>query len=1474
MKKIKKKIFSLLLAFMTAFSMLPMNVVNAAGIPDMRIYNFTIPKKITEDDIKYRSIGLLDLYHSSDPYYDPGTLSIDESLGISYRGYVRGTGIIPVEIGGYNYKVATEKDLNQSNINYYYILTIPTQSTSKSEITVLVNDVNFTGYKGSDGYYVVVDLGKSDSNNKLSGGVFPSDTWTYDVSDNVMTATCDAKCGKEETTTLTLKAENRDYDRTTYNATLDNEDDFTKKTGAKVNNIEYYVKGTSNPISNPTDAGEYTAKVSISDEDGKPAGTISKDFSITKADISPTISINDWTYGEYNADTNKPIINENLGDGDVTYLYKKSGEPDDSYEEISIDELGSLNAGDYLIKANVAETKNYNSGKTDGTTFTVGKAKFEGTVTFEDNKCTYDGKKHSLTAIIPNGAIINYKDENGGYTLNKCPEYTDVGEYALYYKVTLDNNHTEYEGVEWLYINPAEITISGITAKDKEYDGNNIAELDTSKAVINGVVPGESITVQGGEGTFTSTSAGTYTVNFDPNNLTLLGNENKNYTISGESQSSTTATITPRKAQLKWSKNTQFTYDANLHGIDVDVENKVNEDTLSVQYENNLEKAVGTYTAEVTSLGNDNYTLEGVDNVTQEWSISYLTVADDVVATTDTQPDGENGWYKNDVTINAPDGYKVSLDGETWSDSLLIESDCDGLGYYLKNNNDQITDKKTLGLKIDKTCPTGTITIKENKFTTLLNTITFGYFFKNNVDVTIDAEDVTSDIAKIEYQTVENNKPYNDDKWEKGNTLSLPANGKYVVYARITDKAGNVQIINSDGVVVYTDATSESNVTYTKTTTEDVITGIQVNENKIREIKDKNNQTLNWKSYIVNNKGFVVLKNDYVKDLDVGEYTYTISYYPLDVNYDNHKGNSEEPITSTVTLTVKHKDAELSVKEVETKNYLDKSFNLDVSYLGIGAVSYSSDDEEVATVSKNGVVTLHNAGKANITVSLADDGNYADASKTISITVNPINHNIQVENDVEKTYGDEPFNLNVKSDDQTSNLEYVSNNEEVATVSENGEVILHNAGKAIITVTQGKTRNYNETTKEVEVNVLPKKATVTAENKEKVYGSKDEELTYTSTGLVNKDQLSGITLSRVEGEVAGTYDITVSQEKGANPNYDLTFEKGTYTIKPFAAKNINVKLDNTLAFNGEKQEQLVKEVTLDDGTVIPSDGYTVEGNVATEPGTYTLTIKGKGNYTGEYKVTYVVVPTKETQLKEDENGNVEIGNGKLSIAADTKENNLNAKLETSKSDVLNMLVEKGQITADDLSKVANGAKLDIILKVQVSQEENTSKEARQNFETAIKDYKVGKLLNITLVKHITENGTTKEEQIHELQNKIKVSIEIPEELINKDAKIKRTYSIARNHNGKIEILEGIYDEKTHTYTFETDKFSDYAILYQDTKVETSTTTITSNGSNTKTTTKAESKKVKTGDDVFVAGYAILLLMALGAMIFLKNKIED
>lgn len=185
-----------------------------------------------------------------------------------------------------------------------------------------------------------------------------------------------------------------------------------------------------------------------------------------------------------------------------------------------------------------------------------------------------------------------------------------------------------------------------------------------------------------------------------------------------------------------------------------------------------------------------------------------------------------------------------------------------------------------------------------------------------------------------------------------------------------------------------------------------------------------------------------------------GKYTVTASID--DKNY-NLTG------TNTAEFVVKGADAGLKVKEVNDKKYGDQGFKLEVSHKGNGKSSYSSSNEDVATVDDQGNVTIHNAGTTKLKVTLGVDHNYDSDSKEVTLTVNKINHELTVDQkDVEKTYGDEAFTIHAQSKDNESAIEYASSDEKVATVDSEGNVVIKGAGKAIITVSQKESKNYKK----------------------------------------------------------------------------------------------------------------------------------------------------------------------------------------------------------------------------------------------------------------------------------------------------------------------------------------------------------------------------------------------------------------------------
>lgn len=93
-------------------------------------------------------------------------------------------------------------------------------------------------------------------------------------------------------------------------------------------------------------------------------------------------------------------------------------------------------------------------------------------------------------------------------------------------------------------ITAREITVSGITARDKEYDGDTTAELDCSKAAFTGKVDGDDLTVDSATGAFEDKNAGDDKP-VSISEIILGGNDAGNYQLTSDS-ASTVAAITAK----------------------------------------------------------------------------------------------------------------------------------------------------------------------------------------------------------------------------------------------------------------------------------------------------------------------------------------------------------------------------------------------------------------------------------------------------------------------------------------------------------------------------------------------------------------------------------------------------------------------------------------------------------------------------------------------------------------------------------------------------------------------------------------------------------------------------------------------------------------------------------------------------------------------------------------------------------------
>ena len=152
----------------------------------------------------------------------------------------------------------------------------------------------------------------------------------------------------------------------------------------------------------------------------------------------------------------------------------------------------------------------------------------------------------------------------------------------------------------------------------------------------------------------------------------------------------------------------------------------------------------------------------------------------------------------------------------------------------------------------------------------------------------------------------------------------------------------------------------------------------------------------------------------------------------------------------------------------------------------------------------------------------------------------------------------------------------------------------------------------------VTLEVKPRAITVTAQDASKTYGEADPVFTWDVTAgeLVKDESLKGLEIEREDNDNVrdGGYALHLTQAKDANPNYNITFVDGKFTIEQ---RLLTVKWGTTeFTYDGKVH---CPEATL--GNVIDKDdlGATVEGS-QTEAGTsYTATLtaltgKAAGNY--------------------------------------------------------------------------------------------------------------------------------------------------------------------------------------------------------------------------------------------------------------------
>ena len=236
----------------------------------------------------------------------------------------------------------------------------------------------------------------------------------------------------------------------TYNGTAVTSTPTVSKTGST--GIVTYtwekkkIDGSWESIPNaPTDAGTYRVTATVAaDANFKEASSTAKEFTITKANSSISVTESLGRTYDGTAVTSKPAVNKTGSTGAVTYTWEKKKNATE-WDGIT---SAPTDAGAYRITATVASDGNHKEANSTPVEFTISKAHSTISVTESLDK-DYDASAVTSTPAVnktgSTGAVTytwEMKKNDGSWeSIASVP--TEAGTYRVIAKVAGDDNYTE-----------------------------------------------------------------------------------------------------------------------------------------------------------------------------------------------------------------------------------------------------------------------------------------------------------------------------------------------------------------------------------------------------------------------------------------------------------------------------------------------------------------------------------------------------------------------------------------------------------------------------------------------------------------------------------------------------------------------------------------------------------------------------------------------------------------------------------------------------------------------------------------------------------------------------------------------------------------------------------------------------------------------------------------------------------------------
>ena len=1022
--------------------------------------------------------------------------------------------------------------------------------------------------------------------------------------------------GKDHALTLDLAAKDMEYTGNEYDkASVTN--NISSITGATCGKI--YYEGTNyESTTPPTNPGTYTASVTLG------GATATKTFTISK--LNPTYTAPTAKKLTYNG-TEQELVNSGQTEhGKLWYRMEDGG----TWQEGTVPKAKDAKKYTvlyYLEGDSTHEDVGSQSDPAGSVEVTIAKAKVSAPSILSKE---YTGKIQ--TADIKETPLYEVKENKGG---------TEAGSYDVVLSLKDAANYT-WEATEGKELKVSFIITRTSNTWKTEPSVKSWTYGESHEAPVAEPMYGKDTLVveyrpaDAEDSAYTTEEpkdAGDYKVRFTVAETESYGSLSKvlEFTIQKAAKEAPKVTAVPET--VKGQGNGQIT------GVDPSMEYRKDRDKdyTAITGENVTGLQAGTYFVRYKESKNYNESKEA-EVIIADGTQLTITLPSSQEGYTLTVDKNTLDWHEEaTLTFTLKEGYTKTEDFAVLVNGKKVELN-DKDSYVIRGieTNMEVT---VTGVK-DTIAPTGSITIGRQKWDTFSEKITFDTFFNKKQEIVLKAEDAGSDIQEISYylshkaMTLKEIKEVKEADWTVySKAFFLMPDNEYVIYVKVTDKAGNVTYLSSGGIVL--DATParitgiESGKAYTKSRTMKVtdkyLASVSVDGKEVTLDKD-GNYTL-------------IPKNDTYKIIATDKAGNTTTVEDVRVNWKEVKApsvaskvytgkNQTADISDTEEYTVAENKGgtEVGTYEVilQLKDTVDYKWQKEKAGEAKTAVSfeitkavpkvtaprknmliYNGKEQELVAsgettggtmeYSLNGtawsedVPKAKNAGIYLVSYRVKGDKNFTDVKpESVSVSIG--------QKQVSLVWSDTEFTYNGKT--------------QMPTAAVKGDT-LAKGDSCMLTVTGGQKDAGTYTAEVTKISnsnyKLPADATTTftiQEKEIKVTWGKTE-FTYdktakcpaaTATGLENNDTCGILVIG--EAVNAGTH--TATAVKTTNKNYKLSGKEAiSFTIAP---KEIGIRWGKTeFIYDGTAKLPVAEATGLEKGD---SCTITVKGE-ATDAGTYT-----------------------------------------------------------------------------------------------------------------------------------------------------------------------------------------------------------------------------------------------------------------------------